>query len=560
MRVSQLFGKSIRAVSADVKSKGLEYLIRGGFIRESSAGRFYMLPLGMKVQDRIVRIIEEELDLIGAQKMLAPVMHPLELWQETNRSASVSFELMQVRDRNNRSFVLGGTAEEMMVALVRQFVLAAKDLPFCIYQFSTKFRDELRARGGMLRAREFLMKDGYSFHASRESFERYYQQMMSCYQRIFERLGLNVRVVESDNGYMGGEYCHEFVVDHELGESRYLVSEDGSYCAHEDIATFSREMMNGDERLLAMEEVSAERGTTIQAGVEHYRQPAWRQIKSLVYMVDGSTPVLVAIRGDLEINEIKLRRVIGCADIRLADEAEVRRLGSIVGFVSPLKLKIRTIGDLSLTTVRNFYTGADQWQRDNINVNYGRDFVMETLADIGMAREGDFVNSCSNRLRGRRGIEVANIFQLGTWYSDRMQGVSFIGSDGKRHPYYMGCYGIGVGRTMSTIAELNHDEHGLKWQEVVSPYDYHLIAVGKDQKTLRVAEELYQELISLGKAVLFDDREASPGIKFSDADLIGVAKRLVVSRKMLDLDSVELSHRRSGERDIIERSQLSHRC
>lgn len=555
MRLSQLFGKSIRSVSGDVKSKGLEYLIRGGFIRESSAGRFYMLPLGIKVQDKIVRIIEEEHELIGAQKMLAPILHPFELWEETNRDASVSFELMQVRDRNERSFVLGGTAEEMMVALVRQFVLTAKDLPFCIYQFSTKFRDELRARGGMLRAREFLMKDGYSFHACREDFEGYYQKMMSCYLRIFERLGLNVRVVESDNGYMGGDYCHEFVVDHELGESRYLVSEDGSYAAHEDIATFHREIMNGDEMMLAMKEVAAERGITIKAGVEHYQQPAWRQIKSLVYIADGNLPVLVAIRGDLEINETKLRRVVGCNEIRLANEAEVSSLGSVIGFVSPLKLKIRSIGDLSLTTVRNFYTGADQWQRDTINVNYGRDFVMDTLADIGLAREGDKVAGCSMRLNERRGIEVGNIFQLGTWYSDRMQGASFVGSDGKMHSYYMGCYGIGVGRTMSTIAELNHDEHGLKWMEVVSPYDYHLVALGNEETTIKVAEELYQELLELGKTVLFDDRDVSPGIKFSDADLIGISKRLVISRRMLELDSVELSHRYSGERSIIERSR-----
>lgn len=554
MRISRLFGKSIRSVSAEVKSRGLEYLLRGGFIRESSSGRFYMLPLGIRVQDKLVSIIEEELDLIGAQKMLAPVLHPLELWEETARSASVSFELMQVKDRNQRSFVLGGTAEEMMVALVRQFVVTAKDLPFCIYQFSTKFRDELRARGGMLRAREFLMKDGYSFHATGEDFESYYQQMMQCYRRIFERLGLNVRVVEADNGYMGGDYCHEFVVDHDLGESRYLVSDDGSYCMHEDIATFSREMMNADEVELAMVEVAAGRGVTIQAGVEFYQQPAWRQIKSLIYITETGDPILVAIRGDLEINESKLKRVVGCYGLRLADEKEVQALGSVVGFVSPLKLKIRRVGDVSLTTVRNFYTGADQWQRDTLNVNYGRDFVMDTLADIGMAEEGYVMEGGSAKLRERRGIEVGNIFQLGSWYSDRMEGASFVGSDGKKHPYYMGCYGIGVGRTLATIAELNNDEQGLSWDEVTSPYRYHLVAIGRDEETIEFAEELYQHLINLGRSVLFDDRDVSPGIKFADADLIGISKRLVVSKRLIAQGGIELQLRSTGDRIIVDRS------
>jgi prolyl-tRNA synthetase len=262
MRQSQLFGKSIRAVSSEIKSKGLEYLIRGGFIRESSSGRFYLLPLGLRVQERICAIVEDEMNRVGAQRMLAPVLHPIELWEETNRTSSVSFELMRVRDRSERSFVLGGTAEEMLVALVRQFAISAKDLPFCLYQFSIKFRDELRARGGMLRAREFLMKDGYSFHASKEDFERFYREVSECYLRIFKRLDLSARIVESDNGYMGGDYCHEFVVDHSLGESRYFVSHDETRAIHEDLVS----KMGEAERSGLTERAGIEVGNIFQLG------------------------------------------------------------------------------------------------------------------------------------------------------------------------------------------------------------------------------------------------------------------------------------------------------
>ena len=406
MRQSQLFGKSTRAVSSEVKSKGLEYLIRGGFIRESSSGRFYLLPLGLRVQERISAIVEDEMNRVGAQRMLAPVLHPIELWEETNRTSSVSFELMRVRDRSERSFVLGGTAEEMLVALVRQFAISAKDLPFCLYQFSTKFRDELRARGGMLRAREFLMKDGYSFHASKEDFERFYREVSESYLRIFKRLDLSVRIVESDNGYMGGDYCHEFVVDHSLGESRYFVSHDETRAIHEDL-----------------------------------------------------------------VNKM----------------GEAERSG----------------------------------------------------------------------LTERAGIEVGNISQLGTWYSDRMKGAEFTGSDGKSHRYSMGCYGIGIGRTLSTIAEVYSDDRGLRWPKGSSPFACHLIALGSDGEVKEAADRLYRELSQSGASVLYDDRELSAGVKFADADLIGIYERVIVSRRLIDQGVVELLNRFTGvSRKVSDREVI----
>ena len=547
MRYSELFGKSVRSASQSIGSRGHEYLFRGGFIRESSAGRFYMLPLGMRVQEKICRIIAEEMETAGAQRVSAPTLHPLELWEETSRSSSAAFELMQVADRSGRKFVLGGTAEEMMVELVRKFDLSARDLPFCIYQFSQKFRDELRVRAGLLRCREFLMKDAYSFHATKDDFAAFYERMKEAYLKAFSRLGLQALVVESDNGYMGGEYCHELVVEHELGESRFLVSEDGSYAAHEDVARFERQLMNGDESPLPLEVRKAERGISIEAGVNFYGQPAWRQIKTIIFVTDSNEKVLVSVRGDLEINETKLMHVLNCSQLRLATEDDVRDLGSCVGFVSPLKIKIRKIGDTSLTTVRNFYTGADEWHRDTVNVNYGRDFTVDILADIATAREGDLSAAGGKKLRAANGIEVGNIFQLGTWYSERMKGAEFTGEDGKKHPFYMGCYGIGIGRSMAAIAECHNDERGLIWPKSAAPYQVHLLSLCTREEDKVKAEKVYQDLLASGIEVLYDDRLVSAGVKFADADLIGIPQRVVISKKTLSAGMLEYRWRNAAQ-------------
>ena len=554
MRYSQLFGRSIRSVSQDVRSRGHEYLIRGGFIRESSAGRFYMLPLGMRVQERVVAIIKEEMERVGCQQMLAPVLHPRELWEETRRTASVSFELMQVKDRNDRSFVLGGTAEEMMVDVVRGFTLSEHDLPLCIYQFSTKFRDEMRARGGLLRAREFLMKDAYSFHSSRDDCERFYERMSGAYARIFERLELQTLRVAADNGYMGGDYCHEFIVEHSLGESRYLSAEDGSYCAHEDIASFIRSEMNSDEGIKDSLEVEAARGPSIEDGVRHYGQAAWRQIKSVVYVTEADEKILVCIRGDLDISEAKLIRALQCSTLRLATTEEISALGTHVGFVSPLGFqgRVRIIGDTSLRSARNFITGANTWQRDVLNVNYGRDFSADVLADIGVAQEGHRAVETRAMLRERRGIEVGNIFSLGTWYSERMRDATFTSSDGSRSNYHMGCYGIGVGRTLATIAEVHHDQSGLLWPKSAAPFDIHLLQIGNDEGSERSANERYSQLLATGRRVLFDDRDVSAGIKFADADLLGVPERQIISKKLVSSGCAETQLYRAGNSSVVK--------
>jgi len=546
MKYSKLVGKTVKEVSNEIKLVSHKLLYQAGFIRESVAGRYYFLPLGIRVRDKIVKIIEEEMNKTGAQKMITPVLHPIELWEETNRTNSVGFELMSVEDQRGARFALGGTAEEMMVDLIRKFNVSYKDLPFNIYQFSQKFRDELRARGGLLRVREFLMKDAYSFHATEEDFGKEYQKMWDTYSTIFSRVGLDTVAIESDNGYIGGEYCHEFIVESPVGESRYLITEDRSYAAHEEVAKFKREEINKREKPLPMKVKDAPRGQTIADGVKLYDQPAWRQIKSVVYVTDQDEKILAVIRGDLDISEIKLKNVLKCDDLRPATEDEIKELGSIVGFVSPLKVKIRKVGDISLDTVNNFYTGADKLEKDTLNVNYGRDFKVDIITDIAVPPTECKTENNKKLIEGR-GIEVGNIFQLGTHYSSKMSDAVFTDKDGKGKPYYMGCYGIGIGRTMGTVVEVHNDENGIIWPKAITPYEVHLISLGNDEAVIKKADEIHETLEKAGISVLYDDRDERAGEKLNDADLIGIPLRLIISARTLEKNSVEWKERISAE-------------
>jgi len=548
MKYSKLFGKTVKDVSQEIKLVSHKLLYQAGFIRESVAGRYYFLPLGIRVREKIVAIIEKHMNATGAQKLITPVLHPLELWEETNRTSSVGFELMTVKDQRGAAFALGGTAEEMMVDLVRKFNVSYKDLPFNIYQFSQKFRDELRARGGLLRVREFLMKDAYSFHADEKDFKEEYKKMGDTYTAIFNEIGLDTVVIESDNGYIGGDYCHEFVVESPAGESRFLMTEDRSYAAHEEVAVFKRDEMNPDEEILPLEVKDAPRGPTIADGVKLYDKPAWRQIKTVVYVVDDDEKVLVSLRGDLDVNEIKLKHVLQTTILRPATEDEIKELGSVVGFVSPLNLDLKKVGDLSLKTVKNFYTGADENQKDTLNVNYERDFTVDILDDIALPPD-DCTTEDGKKLIEGHGIEVGNIFQLGTHYTDRMSGSVFTDQDGKEKPFYMGCYGIGIGRTLGTVVEMFHDDNGIIWPKAIAPYLVHIVSIGKDEKVIEEAEKLYEQLQEAGIDVLYDDRQESAGKKLNDADLMGIPLRLVMSNRTMEAGAVEWKLR--AEKDAI---------
>ena len=558
MKYSKLFGKTNKGESKNETFISHKLLLKAGYIAESVAGRFYMLPLGMRVQDKIMKLIEEEMDRAGAQKMIAPVLHPLELWKETNRTKTTGFELLKVKDRRGAEFALGGTAEEMFVDIVRKYNISYKDLPLNIYQFSSKFRDELRARGGLLRAREFVMKDAYSFDVDKEAFEKEYQNMWDTYVKIFNRFGLEVVPVLSDNGYIGGEYCHEFVVLHPQGESRFFITKSKKGAIHEDVAKFKREEVNPEDKIKPMEIIEQpEWVMTMDDNVKHYKLPKSRFLKNVVFKNRTNGEIIVAvITGDLQVNKGKLEKLIDA--VGQLDDAEVEDLyaiGTKPGYVHCWGHKgCRYIGDTSLTLVKNLIGGQKEDKTDSVNVNYGKDFECELIGDIALAEEG-FLSEDGEKLELEKGIEVGNIFQLGHYYTKLMKGAVFTDKDGKQKEYYMGCYGIGIGRTMATIVEQFHDEKGIVWPENVAPYKVHLIHLGKETK--EEAEKLYNSLIKQDVEVLWDDREdVSAGEKFNDADLIGIPSRVVISKKSMEKGGIEVKKRNSDKSDIINTSDF----
>lgn len=553
MKQSQLFAKTIKSYPKNIKINSHRLLYQAGFIRESVAGRYYFLPLGMRVRDKIVQIIEQKMNRAGAIKIITPVLHPIELWEETNRASSVGFELMKVKDRSKNEFALGGTAEEMMVDLIRKFNISYKNLPFNIYQFSQKFRDELRARGGLLRVREFLMKDAYSFHSDETDFKKEYQNMHDTYTEIFKCLGLKTIVVESDNGYIGGEYCHEFVVESEVGESKFLISEDKKYAAHEDVAKFKKENKNLNEKIKELKRVKAERGNTMEDGVEFHKLPLWQQVKDVMFIDEKKRFILAVIRGDFEVNETKLKNLIKANQLRHATNDEIKKINSEPGFISPVSMneKVIIVADDSLRTIKNAYGGANKKNIDLLNINIDRDYQPNVEGDIAMAK-GKFLSESGSSLKESKGIEVGNIFQLGDHYSKKMKAV-FIDKDGKEKFYYMGCYGIGVDRTIATIVEIFNDKKGIVWPEAAAPFRIHLISLNQNDQ----AEKLYQDLQKAKIEVLYDDREdSSAGAKFADADLIGCPYRVVVSKKTLGKNSIEIKKRDSEKCDFIKISDL----
>lgn len=571
MRYSKLFGKSIKGDSADTKFASHSLLTRGGFIAESTAGRYFFLPLGWRVHDKIKKVIKEEMDRTGAQEMITPVLHPLELWQETNRTSTAGFELMRVDDRRGAKFALGGTAEEMFVDVVRKQPLSYRDLPFNIYQFSTKFRDELRARGGLLRVREFVMKDAYSFDVDEQHFKIEYDKMAATYSTIFSRVGLETHKVEADNGYIGGEYCHEYQVPHPEGEGTYFTATNGTYCAHEDVASMELLPINPDEAVKPLETIDQPAWVKTMADNEkHYGKDARFFLKNVCYRSTEGDVIIAVIRGDLEVNKTKLEHALTLVgQLEDATVEDLTAIGTQPGYVhswghafsTPRKAKTQPrdchviyVADTSLTTVVNFIGGQKTETTDTTNVNYGRDFKHDVTADIALAVEGQPAPDNQGILVKHHGIEVGNIFQLGLHYTTLMKNATFIGEDGKAHPYYMGCYGIGLGRTMAAVVEIHHDERGIIWPEVIAPYRVHLISLPGREADV---EKLYSELLEKNIEVLWDDRPVSAGVKFADADLIGNPIRLVLSQKTGD--QIEWKYRSKPDSELIDQTELFQR-
>ncbi len=565
MKMTNLFGKTSKTEGADYQIASHRLLTQAGYIRESSAGRYYLLPLGLKVHEKIAGVVRKHMDAAGAQELIMPVLHPLTLWQETNRTTTTGFELMRIKDRRDFEFALGGTAEEMAVDLVRKFNISYKDLPFNIYQFSMKFRDEMRARGGLLRVREFVMKDAYSF-STEEQFKTIYQSMWDTYKAIFEELGLKVDVVAADNGYIGGEYCHEFISESEVGESRYFIDKKSKYAAHEDVAMFRVDDKNLDETLKDLKELEAVRGTTMEDGVKLHGLPLWQQTKDVLFFDEATKRYILAlIRGDFDVNETKLMHIAGVYELRMATDEEVRDdLDSERGFVSPVNMvkkgkktgyPVVIVADTSIRTVRNMYGGANKKNRDLLNINIDRDWKADLEGDIALAQPG-MASRDGGELIEKRGIEVGNIFQLGYHYTNLMHDAEYTDEKGRRQKYYMGCYGIGIGRTMAAIVEAFHDDKGITWPENLSPYAVYLAPLGVSEAVITQAEELYGVLTKAGVSVLYDNRDVRPGEKFADADLMGMPHRVVISDKTVAAEKYEYKRRTEDSARQLSKSEL----
>ena len=557
MRYSQLFGRTSKTTGTQLPIKSHRLLVQAGYVRESTAGRYYFLPLGWRVHRKLTDIIRREMDAAGAQELVAPILHPLELWQETNRQTAAGFELTQLADRRGAKFALGGTAEEMMVDLVRNFNISYRDLPFNIYQFGLKFRDELRSRGGLLRTREFVMKDAYSF-STEEQFEAVYQLMAQTYQKIFDQLGLTTKMVAADGGYIGGEYCHEFIVPTAVGESKFFETNQG-YLAHEDIAVCDKGQASSAE-LAPLKEVSVDRGPTMNDSQQaHAPAPLEQHLKNVAFVNERQEIVLACLRGDLEVNEVKLQKAVRCLQLTpLTAEQITTDLQSAPGFISPVGLKevgrkLLIVADDSLQQATNLISGANKAGADYLNINLNRDFKADLVTDIALAKAGQTATD-GQELHASVGIEVGNIFQLGYHYSDKMKGAEYTDEQGKQRKYYMGCYGIGLGRTIAAVAEVKSDDKGLIWPVCLAPYHVHLVALVEEDDAIIA---LKTTLEAAGLEVLYDDRtQVSNGEKLADADLIGLPLRLVVSRQTRATDQVEIKLRSQAEPTLVPTNQL----
>lgn len=548
MKQSLTFIPTLREVPSDAEVKSHQVLLRAGFIRQNASGIYSYLPLARKVLSKIEQVIREELEAINAQELLMPAMQSAELWQESGRWEKYGPELMRFKDRHNRDFALGPTHEEVITTLVRDEIKSYKKLPLTLYQIQTKFRDEKRPRFGLLRGREFIMKDAYSFHASRDSLDATYEDMYRAYSNIFTRLGLNFRAVIADAGSIGGKGTHEFMVLSAIGEDTIAYSDSSDYAANIEMAEVVVDYKPSEEEMLALEKVSTPDAKTIEEVSNFLNVPASNCIKSLVFKIDDELVVVLA-RGDHEINDIKLKNALDADSVELAEEAEIKELlGCTVGSIGPVKLPInvKVIADNAIKSIRNGVAGANEDGFHYTNVNPERDFAINTYADIRFIQVGDPSPDGQGVIKFAEGIEVGHIFKLGTTYSAKMNAV-YLDEQGKTQPFIMGCYGIGVSRILAAVAEQFQDEKGFVWPKQLAPYDVHLVPVNtKDEAQVQLADDLYGLLKSYRYDVLYDDRAERAGVKFADADLIGLPVRVTVGKKAAE-GLVEVKFRESGE-------------
>jgi prolyl-tRNA synthetase len=556
MRMTRLFSQTLREIPADAEMASHQLLLRAGFVRPLAAGIYSYLPLARRSMAKIENIVRQEMEAIGGQEITMPVVQPADLWMESGRWYP---EMGKLQDRNGRTLVLGMTHEEVISDLVRKEVRSYRQLPLLLFHIQTKFRDEARPRAGLIRVREFTMKDSYSLDADWEGLDKQYESHYNAYFRIFERCGLPVIAVQSDVGMMGGKLAHEYMYLTPSGEDTLILCHACGYSANRQVARF-RKPQAASEAQLKIEKVATPGAKTIEDLAQFLGIGKDRTAKA-VFMVASIQQgletserfVFAIVRGDMEVNETKLANAINAQDLRPAREDEIRAVGAEPGYASPVGLQgALVVVDDAIPASPNLVAGANEAGYHFRNVNYGRDYDAQIVADLAAAGEGDPCPNCGSPLKAVRGVEVGNIFKLGTRFSDCM-GVNFIDKDGQTHPVIMGSYGIGIGRLLACVAEEHHDEKGLIWPVAVAPYHVHLVALtGKgDETTRNTAEQLYSTLQEAGLEVLYDDREESPGIKFNDADLIGLPLRITVAARALQQGGVEFKRRDESERRIV---------
>lgn len=557
MKQSKLLIPTLKEVPSDAEAISHQLMLRGGYIKQITAGMYAYLPLAYRVLRNIETIIREEMENIDAAEMLVPAALPAELWQQTGRYETYGPNLFKFQDRHERDFILGPTHEETFTTIVRDAVKTYKKLPITLYQIQTKYRDENRPRFGLLRGREFIMKDAYSFHAEEESLDKTFRDMDSAYTNVFNRVGLNFRSIIGDAGAMGGNNSKEFMAIAPIGEDTVVYSDESDYAANLEMAQNKRTMPKLHETLGELQKVATPGAKTIDEVAEFLGSSADREIKTLLFIADEK-PVIVLMHGNDEVNEVKLKNYLSCDFLRPAEEDEARKyLGAGFGSLGPVGVseEIEILADLDVENMANASVGANEDGFHYLNANLGRDFSVTHFADLRTVQEGEISPDGKGHLKFTRGIEIGHIFKLGTRYSKDLDAV-VLDENGRQLPIIMGCYGIGVSRLLSAIVEQHSDENGIVWPRSIAPFDVHVIPVNvKKEEQVELSEKVTELLENAGYKVLVDDRKERPGVKFADSDLIGIPARITVGKKA-DEGIVEIKLRRTGETLEVKLDEL----
>ena len=555
MRMSKLFVQTLREFPSDAEVVSHKFLVKAGFIRKLTSGVYNYLPLMWRVLKKVENIVREEMDLAGAQELLMPFVQPKELWEESGRWGAYGGELMRLKDRHGREMCLGPTHEEVITGLARDVLKSYKQLPVNLYQIQSKFRDEVRPRYGLLRGREFIMKDAYSFDTTQEGLDKEYENMARAYKRIFNRCGLETKMVQSDSGAIGGSVSHEFMVitDGDAGENDVFYCEcDYSANSNHAISKLPEAETDGKKYFSETKIVDTPNTHSIEELCEFLKIPASVILKSLVYIVDKK-PVIALIRADRNVEETKLMNAVGGIDIRIASSAEIAELmaekgfDAVPGFIGPKGMNgIQIIADETVRDLKNFVVGVNQLDKHMVGANLSDIPTIENYVDIRLVEAGDYCPVCGKPLKVTKGIEVGNIFQLGTKYSKPMNAV-YLDENGKTQPYIRGCYGIGISRTAAAAVEAHYDEFGIKWPVAIAPYHVVIVPVNiNDELQMKVAQDMYEKLLAAGIEVVLDDRDERAGVKFKDADLIGFPYRITAGKTLTE-GLVEYKVRATGE-------------